>query len=422
MASFLEQGRPMSKGQGEQQNGFPAPGIEANADADQNTVRHGVSSGNSDSNNDNSANQYVMDMSRWEASTVDESGAPKRARKMTSTSDATSVTAASSFLDEGGVDDDGCAQGGEAGSLVRKPRLDSLDELPMNMEEDYECDGTNHSEKEEVDVDVEPDSCCYVWFKRIFLFLVIFASISFFVVLIGAAVEKKAFDGKEGTAHLYELPQVCGGHDEDLSFYGNVTQPQQQQLDSSAFTMLTTFDSAQEASDAGVNVAHCGSCGSCSTPHDLSIMAHTTESLTRDSTRCAFKIFLGRKAVEKCMEELVGFTPACEDCWLDNIGCSFKACKFTCIKYKLFRQDNNDGESDDLNDCLKCDERMCGEDFTVCSGSNRRRMGIISDIGRNADTEQCTAVDVDWASLSQGGLIPLVAGAAAPQTEDSLFD
>jgi hypothetical protein len=26
-------------------------------------------------------------------------------------------------------------------------------------------------------------------------------------------------------------------------------------------------------------------------------------------------------------------------------------------------------------------------------------MGIVSDIGRDADTEQCTAVDVDWLSL-----------------------
>ena len=404
----------------EQPKVFPVPPvmIEADSDADQSSARHGVSSGNNNSNDDNNNNnhQYVMDMSRLEAPTEEEeSGAPKRARKMTSTSDATSVTAASSFLDEGGTDDDGYAPGG--GQYLVKPRLDSLDEIPR-MDEDCDngSDG-NKSEKEEEE-QVEPDSCCYVWFKRIFLFLVIFASISFLVVLVGAAVEKKAFDDKEGTSHLYQLPQVCGAHFEDLPFGRNAThqQQQQQQLDASSFTMLTTFDSAEEARDSGLNVAHCGSCGSCSTSHDLSIMAQTTDSLTRDSTRCAFKIFLGRKAVEKCMEERVGFTPACEDCWLDNIGCSFKSCKFTCIKYKLFRQDNNNGE-DDLNDCLKCDERMCGEDFTVCSGSNRRRMGIISDIGRNADIEQCTDVDVDWASLNQGGSVLPPA-----EAEDGLFD
>ena len=95
--------------------------------------------------------------------------------------------------------------------------------------------------------------------------------------------------------------------------------------------------------------------------------------------------------------ERVGFTPACEECWLENIACSFRACKFTCIKYKLFRQSNNKG-GDELNDCLKCDERSCGPGFIECSGANRRRMGVISDIGREAQ-DQCTKVNVDWIHL-----------------------
>ena len=85
----------------------------------------------------------------------------------------------------------------------------------------------------------------------------------------------------------------------------------------------------------------------------------------------------------------------------------------------MFRQDNNDNDDEQaLNDCLSCDERMCGETFTLCSGSNRRRMGIISDIGRDADTEQCTAVDVDWKKLAQEE----ESTASVAQAENNLFD
>jgi hypothetical protein len=96
--------------------------------------------------------------------------------------------------------------------------------------------------------------------------------------------------------------------------------------------------------------------------------------------------------------ERVGFSPSCEDCWLQNINCSFKSCKFTCIKHKLSGIDKNNNDKNELNDCLKCDERMCGPAFIECSGANRRRMGIISDIGREAQ-DQCTTVAFEWKSL-----------------------
>jgi len=203
--------------------------------------------------------------------------------------------------------------------------------------------------------------------------------------MIGAKMENDAFVNKEGTAHYYQLPELCAVHDPLTDSKG------------------ITFEQKSDVRNTGMKVAHCGPCGQCSTAHDMKIMAATADSLTLDTTRCAFKIFLGRGAVEKCMEERVGFTPACQDCWLDNISCSFKSCKFTCIKHKLFRQSNNnffDG-LDDLNDCLKCDERMCGPGFIECSGSNRRRMGIVSDIERNEE-DQCVLNDVDWMSLFDG--------------------
>jgi hypothetical protein len=35
-----------------------------------------------------------------------------------------------------------------------------------------------------------------------------------------------------------------------------------------------------------------------------------------------------------------------------------------------------------LNDCIRCDEQMCGPEFAQCAGANRRRAGMLTDINR----------------------------------------
>lgn len=306
--------------------------------------------GSSDHINSND-NMQTLDMNLDNGGITTE----KRPRTMT---DSTSVTA--------GVSLDGSADQEEFASTQMKPPMESLHETT-----DDDCDLSQES--------IPVESRCWIWFKRILLFFVLFGIVGFASVMIGARIERKKFANAEGTTHLYQSPNVCGLQDPLSDEMGII------------------YNSVEEAHDDGAKIAHCGDCGSCSSAHDMEIMSRTKESLTRDSTRCAFKSFLGRASVEKCMEERIGFTPACEDCWMDNIFCSFKACKFTCIKYKLFRQDNNNG--DELNDCLKCDERMCGPQFIQCSGANRRRMGIVSDIGRNFDDEQCKSTDVNWNTI-----------------------
>ncbi|CAB9528689.1 expressed unknown protein [Seminavis robusta] len=281
----------------------------------------------------------------------DDDTLPKPQRKNT---DATSMTGSSSFLDDGSEVD--C----DPVKTTKPPS--SLDLV---------------HEEDEDDTKVE-DSCCWKWCKILLFLLVVVVAVLFTAVMVGAVLERNSYSGKEGTNHYYTTPQMCG-------------------VDNPLTDTGVTFPSLTDLHNAGSKVAHCGDCGACSTAHDMDIMGRTADSLTKDSTACAFKIFFGRRAVEKCMEERVGFTPACEDCWLDNIACSFKKCKFTCIKYKLFRQDNNKAD-DDLNDCLKCDERSCGPGFIECSGANRRRMGVVSDIGREA-VDQCEAVDVDWTTV-----------------------
>ncbi len=46
-----------------------------------------------------------------------------------------------------------------------------------------------------------------------------------------------------------------------------------------------------------------------------------------------------------------------------------------------------------LTDCLECDERRCGPAFIACAGTNRRRAGMHSDIGRNR-SQVCSAIEV----------------------------
>jgi hypothetical protein len=72
-----------------------------------------------------------------------------------------------------------------------------------------------------------------------------------------------------------------------------------------------------------------------------------------------------------------------------------KKCVFTCVKMLIFGGSNND-DSGELNDCLKCDERRCGPAYIECAGANRRRSGIVSDIGRDEGAEVCAAVDPGW--------------------------
>lgn len=214
---------------------------------------------NNNDDDDDPYNNMMMDM--------DNVPMQKPVRKMTSTSDGTSVTGASS-VDDGVYSEDNI-----------KP-LDALHE---------DAEGETSSQES-----VAIESRCWVWFKRILLFFIVFGIVGFAVVMIGARIEKNKYKHAEGTSHLYQMPQVCGVQDPLTDIMG------------------TTYDSVQEARSDGAEIAHCGECGACSSAQDMAIMTKTADSLTRDSTRCAFKIFLGRRAVEKCMEERVGFTPDCE--------------------------------------------------------------------------------------------------------------
>lgn len=174
-------------------------------------------------------------------------------------------------------------------------------------------------------------SCC----KRcglVTVALVFIAGLSLLAaIFIGSRVEARDVARASDTLDLYDQKSVCALED--------VSQT------------MSTFPSAQDANEAGLPIAHCGTCGGCSSVQDITIYAATRNTLTVDATKCAMKSFLSLDLVSKCFDKNVGFTPACRDCWTENIGCTKKRCKWTCLKFKMLGGSNNDG--DDLNKCLQ---------------------------------------------------------------------
>jgi hypothetical protein len=153
-------------------------------------------------------------------------------------------------------------------------------------------------------------------------------------------------------------------------------------------THLNTFDSKESCIFNNQTVLHCGACGYCSNPNDVNIYKEFTNSMTTMSKKCALKMFfLGRKAGQNCMKKSFGFTDQCISCWLDDMQCSSKKCWKPCLK-KYF---SIKGQIDGNDECIKCDEDLCGPKFKECSGANRRRLGIKSDIDRD-EQEICKLI------------------------------
>jgi hypothetical protein len=143
-------------------------------------------------------------------------------------------------------------------------------------------------------------------------------------------------------------------------------------------------------------IAHCGDCGQCSNPQDVAIYDATKNTLLETSIYCAKRALLwGRKTTSKCLEEMVGFTSGCNECWVENIMCDLRYCVFICFWHAIFSQlvsGEDDNAPEALNRCTLCDERRCGPQFITCAGVNRRRSGILSDIERDEQLEVCRSV------------------------------
>ena len=144
------------------------------------------------------------------------------------------------------------------------------------------------------------------------------------------------------------------------------------------------YNTKEEAHKNNTKILGCGPCGACSNEHDVHIYWQTKNNLTMVSRWCAVASLISEKLGTKCMKHFVGFTDDCNDCWMENIKCDRKNCKWICL-WSLIRNEPYVDKDGKLNSCLQCDEDKCGPDFKACAGANRRRSCIASDIMRDQD-------------------------------------
>ena len=188
------------------------------------------------------------------------------------------------------------------------------------------------------------------------------------VVLIGRAVELRAVSEAPGTDELYLTDWVCA-------------------RDEAGNERSIRNHSLLEASASALSVVHCAKCGACSSEADMAIYNATRFTITETATSVALGVFLGgAEAVREGFRERVGFTEPCNDCWTADVLCTQQHCKFTCLTHMLFSGGlshiSTAEEDGALNDCIRCDEQMCGPEFAQCAGANRRRAGMLTDINR----------------------------------------
>jgi hypothetical protein len=160
---------------------------------------------------------------------------------------------------------------------------------------------------------------------------------------------------------------------------------------------FVTYMSPEKAAMDNMTIAHCGPCGFCSNMEDIEAFVTTRKTITAKIKECGQTAVLGSTDdLHDCVKGKVNFTDDCRTCWVKNIECDTSRCLFTCMKTMFTgamskNSASQGGDIGRLNWCLNCDERRCGTAFVTCTGVARRRLGIRSDIDRNAD-EICPLV------------------------------
>jgi hypothetical protein len=156
--------------------------------------------------------------------------------------------------------------------------------------------------------------------------------------------------------------------------------------------LTQTFENAQAAYDVNYTIAHCGACASCSTWQNLELQWTTRYNLAILSEACAKKIIFGGydKAIQ-CHLDTIGFDVPCSECWVAVEECAIQYCSFIQMQAWIIDNLGNFEVGPDVVTAAMCEEAICEVTFVPCSGANRRRMNIVSDIARPG-TQQCPLV------------------------------
>lgn len=133
-------------------------------------------------------------------------------------------------------------------------------------------------------------------------------------------------------------------------------------------------------------LTHYQACGACSTLRDLAVYAEL--DLTDMASKCSK--LPGSAKKRQCMEEGIGFTPACAQVWAYNAERSAQYCKMPCIRQYgvwalLTDSEERPADMSLENDlCLHCDAMVSEPGFQYAAGRSRRNSGIASEIVRDA--------------------------------------
>eukprot|EP00522_Entomoneis_paludosa_P009682 CAMPEP_0172448272 /NCGR_PEP_ID=MMETSP1065-20121228/7317_1 /TAXON_ID=265537 /ORGANISM="Amphiprora paludosa, Strain CCMP125" /LENGTH=449 /DNA_ID=CAMNT_0013199715 /DNA_START=337 /DNA_END=1686 /DNA_ORIENTATION=+ len=223
----------------------------------------------------------------------------------------------------------------------------------------------------------------YFWTLRMVLGFMILFYVFFNFMMIGSRIENTQAAKRPDTSKYFLTQEVCAYNPSD------------------PFQPFITFDTKEEARLANMTIAHCGNCGQCSNPQDIVAYVETRKTIAKKSKACGPKVFFGTKSdVSDCLQSKIPFSRPCANCWTDNMVNTATKCLSTCMRtlFSGFMTDNNvpgAGDQGWMNQCLFCDERMSGPAFVTCSGTARRRLGIVSEIERNPE-EQCKNMDITW--------------------------
>lgn len=239
-------------------------------------------------------------------------------------------------------------------------------------------------------------SCCIV--KTLLLYLCVFVILLLFVLICGMGHEQLQMNKIGSTSHYFVTSHVCAATTTKDAQSNTTTELSFQSLENASLVEALPSLSSNDTTTSSF-VAHCGDCGQCSNPHDIKIYDDTKNTLFKHSLQCGKQGVFGGYggAAKQCMNERVGMTDGCTDCWVENMLCDARNCIFSCTFHLLFGGGSihKGSKTERLNRCTKCDELRCGPQFVTCAGANRRRTGIVSDISRDGK-EVCPSVAHGW--------------------------
>jgi len=151
------------------------------------------------------------------------------------------------------------------------------------------------------------------------------------------------------------------------------------------------YKSGQEARARGVKPLHCGPhCGECSTEHDVRQYQQIGQDAAKVIGPCILSYLVGGAYLDSlCMASRAKFTPACNDCWVEDHGCLASHCFYDCVLKakqhwnRFLGMNKPEDRTEDSDACLVCMEKFCSAPFIRTCGVNRRSAGVRTDIDRD---------------------------------------